>query len=178
MNAEESSPLPNAEDPTLPSDDLNDAQLAEAKEYNRRELFCDLADRGLDLAYLSGMAFVLAKPIDTWLESLPGLSTLSARLAVMYVIVTVAHAMVSFPLSLYSGHILEHQFQMSRQTFGAWLRRYLKRNGLPLAFGLVLTQGLYWMIWLCGPNWWIVAAAGYFVSVSYTHQTLPTILLV
>ena len=59
MNAEESSPLPNAEDPTLPSDDLNDAQLAEAKEYNRRELFCDLADRGLDLAYLSGMAFVL-----------------------------------------------------------------------------------------------------------------------
>lgn len=177
MNAEESSPLPNSEDPTLPSDDLSDAQLAEAKEYNRRELFCDLADRGLDLAYLSGMAFVLAKPIDTWLESLPGLSTLSARLAVMYVIVTVAHAMVSFPLSLYSGHILEHQFQMSRQTFGAWLRRYLKRNGLTLAFGLALTQGLYWMIWLCGPNWWIVAAAGYFVLSIVLGQLAPVLIL-
>ena len=158
---------PEVADTTDPSagdnEPLTEAQLAEAKQYNRRELACDLADRGLDLTYLAIMTFWFARPIDAWLQSFPALSTLTARLAVMYLIVTGIHVLVSFPLSFYSGHILEHQFEMSRQSLAAWFWRYAKRNGLTLAFGLLLIQGLYWMIWLTGPIWWLVAAAGYFV---------------
>ncbi|MCP4194510.1 MAG: M48 family metallopeptidase [Planctomycetaceae bacterium] len=156
---------------------LTDAQLAEAKKYNQRELACDLGDRGLDLAYLAIMTFMFARPIDTWLQSFPALSTLTARLAVMYLIVTGIHILVSFPLSFYSGHVIEHQFQMSRQTLGAWFWRYMKRNGLTLAFGLLLTQGLFWMIWLTGPIWWLVAAAGYFVLSIVMGQLAPVLIL-
>ena len=39
-------------------------QLAEAKEYGRASLYCDLADKALDVGYLAVMAFVLAVPLD------------------------------------------------------------------------------------------------------------------
>lgn len=156
---------------------LTEAQLSEAKEYNRLELTCDLADRAIDLSFLAIMSFVFARSLDGWLGSLPGLETLTARLAAMFLLVTGIHILVSFPLSFYSGHILEHRYELSRQSFGGWLWRYAKRNFLTLVLGLAMIQGLYWMIWLTGPIWWLVAAAGYFAVSVVLGQLAPVLIL-
>ena len=40
-----------------------------------------------------------------------------------------------------------------------------------------MIQGLYWMIWLTGPIWWLVAAAGYFAVSVLLGQLAPVLIL-
>ena len=84
---------------------MPDDELAEAKRYGRYDLVCTLADKAVDLAFLAVAALLLARPLDVWLQTYPVLGNWSLRLVVLLLIVTAAHATVSFPLSLYSGHI-------------------------------------------------------------------------
>ncbi len=163
---------PGRDDSIMASD-----KLAEAKDYNRREFQCDLLDRALDLGYLSVFAFLAGVPLDHWLQQFPALTTFSARLLVMYLILTGLHVLVSLPLSYYSGHVLEHQYQLSRQSSPRWLWRYVKRHLLTLVFGSLTTLGLYWIIWLCGPSWWLVAAAAYFALSVLLGQLAPVLIL-
>ena len=160
---------------TKSSVDITPAQLDEAKRYGRLELICDLADKAIDLAFLAVMAFVFAQALDNWLaESIP---RAGLRLAAMFANVTGLHIVISFPLSLYSGYVLEHRFGLSRQTLGRWLWRYVKRNLLVLAFGVAMFEGLYAIIWWTGPNWWWIAALAFFaVSVVLGHL-VPVLIL-
>ncbi len=150
-------------------------QLAEAKRYGRAELICELADKALDVGFLSLMAFVCAVPLGEWLDQQVHAET--SRLALVYLIITAAHICVSFPLSFYSGHVLEHRFGLSHQTLARWLLRYAKRNLLTVAFGLVMFTGLYWVIWLTGAWWWLAAAGVFFVVSVIIGQLMPVLIL-
>jgi len=163
------------------SDDagMSDGERAEAKRYGRIELICALADRALDVVYLAAAAFLLARPLDDWLGRCSGLlaGNWTLRLAVLLAAVTGLHVLVSFPLSFYSGHVLEHQFQLSTQTFGRWLWRYVKRNLLAFALSLVMVVGLFWLIWTVGAWWWLAAAGAFFVVSIVLGQLAPVLIL-
>lgn len=150
-------------------------QLVEAKNYGRTSLYCDLADKALDVGYLAVMAFALAVPLDALLAGHAESDTL--RLLLIFIITTLGHMVVSFPLSLFSGYTLEHRYRLSHLTLGGWLARYAKRNLLALGFGLVMTPLLYWVIWLAGPWWWLAAAAVFFVVTVIIGQLLPVVVL-
>jgi len=157
---------------------MTDGERAEAKRYGRLELGCALADKAVDVAYLAVAAFLLAGPIDRWLQTSPLLANnWTLRLAALFLVVMGIHVAVSFPLSFYSGHLLEHQFQLSTQTFRRWLWRYFKRNLLAVAFSLALVLGLYWLIWLTGGWWWLAAAAAFFVVSIVLGQLAPVLIL-
>jgi STE24 endopeptidase len=153
-------------------------ELAEAKHYGRLELICSLADKAIDVAYLAVAAFVLAQPVDEWLKgfSLPDRYA-SFRLMALFLLMTAGHIAVSFPLSFYSGHVLEHQFSLSTQTLAGWLWRYAKRNLLGMALGMLLMLGLYWLIWTTGPMWWLVAAGAFFLVSVLLGQLAPVLIL-
>ncbi|HEV2971685.1 MAG TPA: M48 family metallopeptidase [Pirellulales bacterium] len=150
-------------------------QLAEARHYGRLELICELADKAIDLAYLAVMAFAFARALDGWLAQL--IARAGLRLAAMFVVVTGLHLALSFPLSLYSGFVLEHRFGLSRQTLGRWLWHYAKRNLLVLVFGLAMFEGLYALIWWTGPNWWWIAAGAFFAVSVLLGQLVPVLIL-
>jgi len=153
-------------------------ELTEAKQYGRIDLVCTLADKALDWAYLAVAAFLLGWPIDAWLSRSGVLgSCWSLRLVALFLIVMGLHVCVSFPLSLYSGHVLEHRFGLSNQTFGGWLWRYAKRNALALALGVPLMLGLYWLIWTTGAYWWLVAAGAFFLVSILLGQLAPVLIL-
>jgi STE24 endopeptidase len=157
---------------------MTDEELAEVKAYGRLELLCSLADKSLDIAYLTVAAFLLATPFDEWLQNHPLLArNWSLRLVAMFLAVMLIHVAVSFPLSLYSGHFLEHHFHLSTQTFGQWLWRYAKRNLLAIALSLVMVLGLYWLIWTTGAWWWLVAAAAFFAVSILLGQLAPVLIL-
>ena len=175
-----------SDEPAAPAADgvgMSEGERAEAKRYGRLELGCAVADKALDVCYLAVAAFLLARPIDHWLQHtaplLKGDSALhmTLRLAALFLVVMAIHIAVSFPLSFYSGHLLEHQFKMSTQTFGRWLWRYLKRNLLAVVFSLALVLGLYWLIWLTGGWWWLAAAAAFFVVSIVLGQLAPVLIL-
>jgi len=157
---------------------MTDLELAEAKRYGRRELFCSLVDKAVDVTYLAVAAFLLARPLDAWLQTYPLLAdNWSLRLVALFAVVMALHIAVSFPLSFYSGHVLEHQFHLSTQTFGRWLWRYVKRNLLGVTFSLVLILAMYWLIWTTGGMWWLVATAVFFVVSIVLGQLAPVLIL-
>jgi STE24 endopeptidase len=154
---------------------MTPAQLAEAKEYGQRALLCDLADKVLDVAFLTVMAFLVAVPLDGWLsERIP---SMTLRLAAIFAIATLAHMAISFPLSFYAGYSLERRYELSHQTLARWFGRYVKRNGLSLLFGAALVLGLYWIIWLVGDWWWLAAAGAFFVVTVLMGQLAPVLIV-
>jgi STE24 endopeptidase len=157
------------------SAEMTPEQLAEARQYGRLELICDLADKAIDVAYLAAMALVFARALDGWLAHF--IAGAGLRLAAMFAVVTGIHLALSFPLSLYSGFALEHRFGLSRQTLGRWLGRYIKRNLLVLALGLAMFEGLYAIIWWTGPNWWWIAAGAFFAVSVLLGQLVPVLIL-
>jgi len=167
------------DDPETNEDDSADEAVdqAEVKQYSRAGLLCDLADSGLDVVYLSIMAFFAARPLDEWLTRTAGFESLWTRLAIMFLVVTGVYMVVSFPLSYYSGHVLEHKYGMSRMSSSAWLGRYAKRNLLALGFGVLLIEGLYCLIWLVGPYWWLAAGFAFFLVSIALGQLMPVLIL-
>lgn len=154
---------------------MSDSELAEAKRYGQLELFCGLADKALDIAYLAFFTLVLAVPLDRWLE--PQLPSATLRLIAIFLIVTFGHIAIGFPLSYYSGYVLEKQFNLTTQTQLAWLGRFAKRNALTLVFGLVVIPGLYGLIWSVGDWWWLAAAGAFFVLSVLLGQLMPVVIL-
>ena len=177
--------VPNNDDGEVRTEEITEApaemtaeELAEAKRYGRASLACGLIDRAVDIGYLAIAAFFLGKPLDDWLMTCPVLSEWDTlRLLMLFVLVTVGHMVVSFPLSFYSGHVLEHKFALSKLTFGGWLWRYCKRMGLAVAFGAALFTGLYWLIWLTGAYWWLAAAGAFFLVSIILGQLAPVLIM-
>jgi STE24 endopeptidase len=159
----------------LQAAEMTAEQLAEARQYGRRSLYCDLADKALDVGYLGLMAFVFAVPLDRWLAGFIARDT--PRLVALFVIVTGLHMAISFPLSFYAGHALEHRFALSRLSLAGWLWRYAKRNLLALGLGLALLVLLFQLIWFVGGWWWLAAAAGFFVVSILLGQLMPVVIL-
>jgi STE24 endopeptidase len=167
-------------DPTHKTTDagMTPEQLAEAKQYGRDELYCSLADMLLDLLLLTAAAVLLAGPLDRWLQGSALLDRIwSLRLVVFLLGVTGLHLLISFPLSFYSGYVLEHRFHLSTLSLRRWFWRYAKRNLLALAFTLLLVLGLYWLIWTTGPWWWLVAAGAFFLVSVILGQLAPVLIL-
>ena len=156
---------------------MSTAQLEEAKQYGREDLICHLADKIVDVAFLAVMAFVFARFVDNWLIESLRWTNLWGRLAAMYLIVTCLHFCISFPISVYGGHFLEHKFQMSNQTLAQWFWRYVKGVCLTLAFGLVLLEGLYLLITLTGFYWWLAAAGAFFLVSVVLGQLAPVLIM-
>jgi STE24 endopeptidase len=152
-------------------------EKAEAKRYARIGLWCELADRVVDVGFLAVMAFVVGPPLAELLSRVDWLATDTLRLVALHLAMFGLHVAVSFPLSFYSGYVVERRFGLSRMSLGGWFWRYLKRMGLALAFNTALFVGLFWVIWLTGPWWWLVAAAGALVVTVLMGQLLPVLIL-
>jgi STE24 endopeptidase len=154
-------------------------QLAEARQYGRYSLACTLIDKLLDVIYLTAATFILARPLDAWLEhAWPLLARwASLRLVALYFVVMLLHMAISLPLVYYSGHVLEHRFHLSNLSFGGWIARYMKRNALALAFGVALILGLYWLIWTTGPWWWLAAAGAFFCVTIILGKIFPLLIM-
>ncbi len=110
-------------------------QLAEMKAYGRQRLVCHLIDLALDTTTLAVVALLLAKPLDQWLQSWAVFQAAWIRLGVFFLVVAATQYVVSFPVTLHAGFILEHQFGLSRQTFWRWFRRDLLKLAWTVALG-------------------------------------------
>jgi STE24 endopeptidase len=177
MSADPETPCDEAPATTHKVRDLTAEELAESRIYGRRKMYCHLADMVLDVALLSLFAALLAEPLDLWLVSFPVLEATWLRLGVFFLILAAAQYAASFPLALYGGFILEHRFGLSRQTLLRWFRRNVLKNLLLLVFGLVMLQGLFWLIRFTGAYWWLASAVVAFLVSVVLGQLVPVLIL-
>jgi STE24 endopeptidase len=153
-------------------------ELAEARQYGRLGLTAALVDMALDVVYLAVAALMLARPLDLWLRSFSLLDRFwSLRLLTLTLIIFTLHFLVSFPVSSYSGYLLEHRFQLSKLTWAGWLWRYAKQASLTVTFSLLLFLGLFWIIWTTGSYWWLVAAGAFFLVSVLLGQLAPVLIM-
>ena len=84
------------------------------------------------------------------------------RVLVYFTLYSIVGYILSFPFSWLQGFALEHQYNLSNQTFGAWFTDELKGLGLGVFFlGIVPLVALsYWGIAKSPRRWWLWLAIG------------------
>jgi STE24 endopeptidase len=176
----ETTSVPSGGNSAEPGDNaISAGDQAEARRYGRIHLALTLADMAVDVAYLGIMAFVFARPLDSWLAGFEPLSGPQSmlRLLALFAIVMCLHILVSLPLSFYSGYVVEHQFGLSHQSLVRWLRNWSISNTLAIVLGAALNLGLFWIIWNTGTYWWLVAAAAFFLVSVVLGQLAPVVFI-
>jgi len=66
--------------------------------------------------------------------------------------------LLQFPMSVYEGYFREHQYGLSTQTFGSWLRDQLVGLGVSLVLGAIALMTLFAIVRRLGKNWWVWGA--------------------
>lgn len=153
---------------------LDPNRQARAREYaaiRRRLLVLDLVV-GAAFAVallLSGASVALRAAI----EQPAALSTVG----LYAVVVGVAYTLLTFPLSVYAGHLLPKRYGISVQTLGGWLVDWSKSTALGGAFALALVELIYLLLAALPEWWWLVTALALVVFTVVLAQLGPVLLL-
>jgi STE24 endopeptidase len=148
-----------------------------ATRYHRLKRRAELLDLGWSAALLGAL---LASGGAALLRDLArDLAGGRFYLTVAFVAFAIAalHAIVSFPLSIFSGFVLERRYDLSRQSFRAWLLDYLKSLVLGAALGLPALLLVYYTMRSAPDWWWAIAGAVFAVLIVGLANLAPVLLL-
>ena len=120
--------------------------------------------RILDTLYFAGFAIgivelllILALGISTRLRDFAARSSKHIYVtSILYVILfTIVTAILDFPLSYYAGFAVPHQFQLTHQSFAAWLGDEAKALGVGIVFSVIVIPVALLLIRKFR-RWWLV----------------------
>jgi STE24 endopeptidase len=100
-----------------------------------------------------------------------------ASVAAVAVAIAILHALVSFPLSIYSGFVLERRYELSRQTFGGWLLDQGKGAVLALVLGVPALLLVYATMAYLPGWWWAISGAIFAILILTLANLAPVVLL-
>jgi STE24 endopeptidase len=163
------------ESPALSLTEL-EATPAEVKRYQRQKLIVRLAALLLSMAGLTVLALLVGPRLGPVLDEVVGPSPW-LRLIAVAVLCGVALEVLTLPLDFWSSFVLEHRYGLSNQSIGAWVWRQIKGYLVGGVIGLPLLLGLYALLWLAGPWWWLWATAGWLAVTLLLGQLLPVVIL-
>jgi len=95
----------------------------------------------------------LSARIRDWcarITSRPNLQTL--LYVVPFILITFV---LQFPMGVYEGYIREHQYGLSTQTFGSWLRDQLVGLAVSTVLSAIALMILFAIVRRLGKNWWV-----------------------
>lgn len=147
----------------------------EAREYNRKKRWLEIADTGI------GAAVLILLLATGWTMLLRDRALLLARdhyaLALFFYIVMLATAAKLAGIGLeYYGFRLEHKHNLSTQKLGGWLLDELKGWLVGLVLGTIVAELVYWLIRTSPENWWLWAWGSFICLFVLFAQLAPVIL--
>src|SRR5262245_26685478 len=145
----------------------------EVKRYSRLKITISAVNAVLSIGWLALLAVVAGPQLSHDTAAWEGWARLLASAALLGVTLE----LLTFPLDYYSGFVLEHRFQLSNQTFAGWMCKRLKGYAVGGTLGLVLIFGLYWILWVAGEWWWLVATVGWLAVTLVLGRLLPVVIL-
>ena len=123
----------------------------------RRRLLA--ATLGLPLSPPSCSSFLktrLSAHIRDWAARIVSNSNLRALLYVLpFFLITF---LLQFPMGVYEGYLREHQYGLSTQTFGSWLRDQLVGLAVGLVLSAIAVMILFAIVRRLGKDWWVWGA--------------------
>ncbi len=88
-----------------------------------------------------------------------------------------AASILFFPVNFYSGFYLEHQYELSNQTFSKWIWENFKGSLVGGAIGIPLLLAFYFFLNLFGSIWWLPFAILMFIVSVVLAQIVPIVIL-
>jgi STE24 endopeptidase len=153
-----------------------EAPSPEVKRYQRLKLSASVGATLLELAFLATMAFgwgpALGDSLAAWLGDRGWLLLMPVA-----AVVGVGSELLALPIAFWSGYVVEHRYQLSNQTIGAWIRKRIKGYLVGGVLGLLLLSGLYWILWTAGWAWWLWATAGWLLVTLVLGRIMPILIL-
>lgn len=139
----------------------------------RRLLVVDLA---LSAALLAGVQFSgLSARFALWADRCVSGAPLQMLIYLWWF--GLCYYLASLPLHFYSSFVLEHRFQLSRQSLQAWWIREAKQIGVSAVLGAAMIEGLYALLRHAPTRWPLFATIGWVAFSVVLARIFPTILL-
>lgn len=155
-----------------------------ATRYHRLRRRAALASLALSVALLVALLWtgwsLALRDLSGWLPRRVGLPRFlipSAAVAAYALLLGVLNELVTFPLDLYRGLVLERRYGLSTERAGHWLVDRGKAVGLGLVFAVVGSGVMYGLLRHWPRWWWLGSAAGLsLVAIALTNLG-PVLLL-
>ena len=154
---------------------LDPERQAQARRYARIQRRAMLAD------LLIGGVYVLAWLALGWSQALQ--QALAARTANQWLqvagftlVFAGFYALISLPLSYYTGFVLPHRFGLSTQTLKGWVTDLLKGGLVGGIIGLLLIEVIYGILRAFPETWWLWAA-GFLLLFNVVLANLAPVLI-
>jgi STE24 endopeptidase len=93
--------------------------------------------------------------------------------AIYWVQFIVLVTVVTFPLTIYEGHIREHKYGLSNQAFGQWMRDQAVVLGVGIVLGAIFMVPLFGLVRRLGKNWWVWGAVATVVFIAFIALIAP-----
>ena len=161
--------------PTLVSSPGQSEDTPEARQYSRIRRWLSVFDTSL------GIVFLVVLLATGWTGALRDVALRMARehyvLALFFyvLLLTVISKGLSLALDIYSFR-LEHRFQLSNQSTGAWIVDELKGWLVGLVLISLLSELVYWIIRSSPQHWWLISWAAFTALFVIFAQLAPVIL--
>lgn len=163
----------NATPASVSIDPHRQEQAREFARVRRRLLVLALGlGAALTLAWLfSGLSLQLEQQIRQ-------ITTNDYLVVALYLLVFGAvYVVADFPLSYYSGFILQHRYGLSTQTRRAFLVDVLKGLIVSGILGLLVIEVIYWLLRVAPETWWLWTAAFMLLFTVVLSNLAPVLIL-
>ncbi|MBS1271149.1 MAG: Protease HtpX [Candidatus Marinimicrobia bacterium] len=149
---------------------------ARRKQYNRTKIWLSLVNFGVSLVVLLVLVTTpLSETFAGWAEGL--WSNPYGALLIFGLFVGVAEAIVGFPLSFYSGYILEHKYDLSEQSLGSYFWEKTKAMLVGAAIGIPVLLLFYYFLRTYGNGWWLPTAILMFILTILLSRIAPKVIM-
>ena len=153
----------------------------DAERQERAKEYAHIRHRLLALELiLSGVALVvvMALALNVWLKQIVFAITDNVWLATFlyFAVALVAYGLAFFPLSYYSGFVLQHRYGLSTQTLRAWLIDEVKGGALGILLGGLVVEVIYAVLRAAPETWWLWATVFMLVFNVLLAQLAPILI--
>lgn len=164
-------PLP----PNQPNPEKDSDRLERAKQYSKIRV--KLGIFSTILFFTITLLFV-SLGITRWIEGISYHVTSSPYVALLVfsVIFGFLNSVLTLPLRIYSGFILEHRFGLSNQSFFAWLWDGVKGMLIGVIIGTPILLLFYYFLRTYETNWWLPVGIIMIVFSVILARLAPTLI--
>lgn len=148
----------------------------QAKKYARTKRIFSLTQSVVLYAVLVALLFTgLSVEISNYAYSFTSNDYLA--LLIFLGIIGISEAVITFPLSFYSGYILEHKYDLSTQDLKGYFGESLKGLLVALALGVPILLGFYFILRNTGEWWWLVLGLFFFLISVVLGRLAPVLIM-
>lgn len=146
-----------------------------AKRYNNIKLTLSLTGTFLGWAFLFMIVYMgWSYTFESWAYSAS--SSTYVSLLIFTAIIGIIEWVIFFPLSFYSGYLLEHKYELSNQTLKKYFWENIKGLMVGVVIGVPILVIFYFFLETFKENWWIPVGIFMFVLTIILGRLAPVLI--